>query len=201
MPSDSSGEAPVSFRARDGPLDPVNLRLLAELRGDPRLPMTAARPAGRHVGAGRDRARAPVGGGAASSAVTASTSTRPRSACHSRPMIRVRPNPGQLRRIAALAQATPEVVECHRITGEDCFILKVHLPAMDQLDRVLDCFLFYGTTTTSLVQSSPVPSGRRRCRSRPESRSEDVRSRSGESNPQPQSRSPLNSIAYYCRRP
>lgn len=44
-----------------------------------------------------------------------------------------------------------------RITGEDCFIVKIHFPAMDQLDRILDRFLAYGTTTTSIVQSSPVP--------------------------------------------
>ena len=71
--------------------------------------------------------------------------------------IRVRPNAGYLPRVAELAQAIPEVVECHRITGEDCFIVKVYLPAMDQLDRILDRFLLLGTTTTSIVQSTPVP--------------------------------------------
>ncbi len=59
--------------------------------------------------------------------------------------------------VADLARRIPEVVECHRITGEDCFILKVHLPAMDQLDRLLDRFLLHGVTTTSIIQSSPVP--------------------------------------------
>ena len=59
--------------------------------------------------------------------------------------------------VAELARAIPEVVECHRITGEDCFIVKIHFPAMDQLDRILDRFLAFGTTTTSIVQSSPVP--------------------------------------------
>jgi Lrp/AsnC family leucine-responsive transcriptional regulator len=62
-----------------------------------------------------------------------------------------------LPRVVALAREVPEVVECHRITGEDCFIMKVHLPAMDQLDRILDRFLMFGVTTTSIVQSSPVP--------------------------------------------
>lgn len=71
--------------------------------------------------------------------------------------VRVRPNAGQLGRIADLAREIPEIVECDRITGEDCFILKVYLPAMDQLDRLLDRFLVYGNTTTSIVQSSPVP--------------------------------------------
>jgi Lrp/AsnC family transcriptional regulator, leucine-responsive regulatory protein len=71
--------------------------------------------------------------------------------------VRVRPNPGQLPRIAELAQQIAEVVECHRVTGEDCFVLKIQLPAMDQLDRILDDFLLYGTTTTTIIQSSPVP--------------------------------------------
>lgn len=71
--------------------------------------------------------------------------------------IRIRPNPGQLPRVAELAQQIPEVVECHRVTGEDCFILKVHIPAIDQLDRLLDSFLLYGSTTTTIIQSSPVP--------------------------------------------
>jgi len=70
--------------------------------------------------------------------------------------VRIRPNPGQLLKIAELAQHIPEVVECHRVTGEDCFVLKVYLPSLDQLDRILDSFLVYGTTTTSLIQSSPV---------------------------------------------
>ncbi len=71
--------------------------------------------------------------------------------------IRIRPSPGQLSKIAELAQQIPEVVECHRVTGEDCFILKVHIPAIDQLDRLLDGFLLYGSTTTTIIQSSPVP--------------------------------------------
>ena len=72
--------------------------------------------------------------------------------------VRVRPMPGQLPRIAELAQRIPQVVECHRTTGEDCFILKVYFTAIEELDGVLDQFLAHGQTTTSLVQSTPVPS-------------------------------------------
>ena len=71
--------------------------------------------------------------------------------------VRIRPNPGQLPKIAELARQIAEVVECHRVTGEDCFVLKVHIPAIDQLDRLLDSFLPYGSTTTTIIQSSPVP--------------------------------------------
>ena len=71
--------------------------------------------------------------------------------------VRVRPMPGKLAKIAELAQRLPQVVECHRITGEDCFILRVYLESLDDLDRILDRFLDVGQTTTSLLQSSPVP--------------------------------------------
>jgi Lrp/AsnC family transcriptional regulator, leucine-responsive regulatory protein len=72
-------------------------------------------------------------------------------------MVRIRPMPGQLQKIIELAQLTPRVVECHRITGEDCFILRMHLESIEVLDSVLDAFLIYGQTTTSIIQSSPVP--------------------------------------------
>ena len=72
-------------------------------------------------------------------------------------LIRVRPMPGQLPKIAKLAQSLPQVTECHRITGEDCFLIRAHLRALEELDGLLDKFLAYGQTTTSIVQSSPVP--------------------------------------------
>jgi Lrp/AsnC family transcriptional regulator, leucine-responsive regulatory protein len=71
-------------------------------------------------------------------------------------LIRVRPMPGQLPKIAKLAQSLPQVTECHRITGEDCFLMRVHLRALEELDGLIDKFLAYGQTTTSIVQSSPV---------------------------------------------
>ena len=71
--------------------------------------------------------------------------------------VRIRPMPGQLPKIAELAVSMPQVAECHRITGEDCFILKVHLASLESCDRVLDRFLAFGQTTTSIVQSTPVP--------------------------------------------
>jgi len=71
--------------------------------------------------------------------------------------VRIRPLPGRLNKVTELAQTMPEVTECHRVTGEDCFILKVFLREISELDRVLDKFLAHGQTTTSIVQSSPVP--------------------------------------------
>jgi Lrp/AsnC family leucine-responsive transcriptional regulator len=70
---------------------------------------------------------------------------------------RIRLAAGQLLKIAELAAALPEVSECHRITGEDCFLAKVHAAAIEDLENTLDRFLLYGQTITSIVVSSPVP--------------------------------------------
>src|SRR5213592_4706998 len=72
-------------------------------------------------------------------------------------LVRIRPGPGQLPKIAETARNTPQVVECFRITGEDCFLMKIHGPSIGQLEEVLDRFLVFGQTTTSIVVSTPVP--------------------------------------------
>jgi Lrp/AsnC family leucine-responsive transcriptional regulator len=72
-------------------------------------------------------------------------------------IVRIKPAAGQLPKIPELALQIPEVGECYRITGEDCFYLKVHLRSIDDLSALLDRFLVYGETTTSLINASPVP--------------------------------------------
>ena len=72
-------------------------------------------------------------------------------------VIRIRPAPGQLQNVAQLSQRTPEVVECHRITGDDCYFMKAHLRDVGHLEEVIDRFAVLGQTTTAIVQSSPVP--------------------------------------------
>ncbi|MFD5831293.1 Lrp/AsnC family transcriptional regulator [Lentzea sp. NPDC060358] len=71
--------------------------------------------------------------------------------------VRIRPGPGQLPRIAELAARTPQVSECHRISGEDCFLLKVHSPSIEGLETILDQFLIHGQTHSSFVVATPVP--------------------------------------------
>jgi len=72
-------------------------------------------------------------------------------------IVRIKPAPGQLPRIPQLAAEIAQVGECHRITGEDCFYLKVYLRSIDELSDLLDRFLVYGETTTSIVNASPIP--------------------------------------------
>lgn len=53
---------------------------------------------------------------------------------------------------------TIEILECHRGTGNDSFIIKVAVSNVEHLQRVIDQLTPYGITTTSIVLSSPVTS-------------------------------------------
>src|SRR5437588_4941046 len=144
-----------TYTSSNEEIDPVNIRVLEELQRDPRLTMSEL---GRRVSmsspAVTERVRRLEEAGVIRGYhldIDPAALGLPIAA-----YVRVRPNPGQLPTVAELARRIPEVVECHRITGEDCFILKAHIPSMDQLDQLLDRLLLFGTTTTSIVQSSPV---------------------------------------------
>jgi Lrp/AsnC family leucine-responsive transcriptional regulator len=141
--------------SKDGPLDDVNRRLLAELSSDPRIGMSAlARRVNMSAPAVTERVqrleragvikgyRLEVNPAALGLPVTA--------------FARIRPAAGQLSKVAELARSLPQVTECHRITGEDCFLIKVHAPAVEKLETLLDQFLVYGQTVTSIVVSTPV---------------------------------------------
>lgn len=136
--------------------DKKNIAILKLLQRNPRMSIAElARKIGMSNPAARERVRR-----LEKSGVIAGyrLELNPKAAGHDiTAFVRIRPLPGHLPKVSKLAQQLPEVVECHRVTGEDCFILKVHLPEIASLDRVLDRFLAHGQTTTSIVQSSPVP--------------------------------------------
>ncbi len=156
MPTLSRPDGPFAYKGRSELLDEVNTALLTELHIDPRMSMSAlARRVGMSAPAVTERVqrleragiitgyRMEVDPGALGLPVTA--------------FARIRPAPGQLPKVAELAASLPQVTECHRITGEDCFLIKVHAPAVDQLEDLLDQFLIYGQTITSIVVTTPVP--------------------------------------------
>jgi Lrp/AsnC family leucine-responsive transcriptional regulator len=138
------------------PLDAVNLRILRELVAEPRVSMSEL---GRRVGmsapAVTERVQRLEAAGVISGyrvELDPAALGWPVAA-----IVRIRPGPGQLPKIARTAQETPQVVECHRVTGEDCFLMKVHAPSIGALEEILDAFLPYGQTTTSVVVATPVP--------------------------------------------
>ena len=137
-------------------LDAVNLRRLEALGEDPRLSAAAL---GRRVGMSAPAVRERIGRLEAAGVIRGYRLDVDPAAI-GLPVaawVRIRPGPGQLPKIAELAARTPEVSECHRISGDDCFLLKVHVPTTEALEQVLDRFLLHGQTNSSFVVSTPVP--------------------------------------------
>ena len=155
MPQDSRKKRLFTYTSFGREIDPVNIKVLTELQNNPRLTMSEL---GRRIGmsspAVTERVRRLEEAGIIRGYCL---DLNPRAlGLPIAAYIRIRPNPGNLPKIIELAQEIPEIVECHRVTGEDCFIVKVYLPSIDQLSSLVDIFLLYSSTTTSIIQSSPV---------------------------------------------
>ncbi|WP_156723714.1 Lrp/AsnC family transcriptional regulator [Streptomyces apocyni] len=58
-----------------------------------------------------------------------------------------------------LLDVTPEILEAHHVTGDDCFVIKVAVRSMGHLEEVSGKIGTLGSVTTSVVYSSPL-SGR-----------------------------------------
>jgi Lrp/AsnC family leucine-responsive transcriptional regulator len=137
-------------------LDDVDRRLLAELTRDPRQSKSAL---GRRVGLSTPTASSRVARLERLGVIRGYRLDIDHTAIGFPIMawVRLRPGPGQTPKIAELAQRTPEITECHRITGEDCFMMQVHAPSLQAVEQTLDKFLLHGQTTTAITVSSPVP--------------------------------------------
>jgi Lrp/AsnC family leucine-responsive transcriptional regulator len=61
--------------------------------------------------------------------------------------------------IIEVAEQSKEILECHRGTGGDSFIMRVVVSSVEHLQQVIDRLTPYGITTTTIVLSSPVKGG------------------------------------------
>jgi Lrp/AsnC family transcriptional regulator, leucine-responsive regulatory protein len=147
---------PEGAFAEGGGLDATNRRLLAELQADARLSLAEL---GRRVGLSSPAVGERLGRLERDGVIRGyHADVDPRALGFAlSAVIRVRPAPRQIAEVAQIARDTPEVVDCHRITGDDCFVLRAHVRDVDHLEEVIDRFTLFGQTTTSIVQSSPVP--------------------------------------------
>ncbi|GJL40594.1 TPA: Lrp/AsnC family transcriptional regulator [Enterobacter chengduensis] len=71
-------------------------------------------------------------------------------------LVRVRPLPGQLQKVDKYIQAMPECIESDKVTGEDCFVIRLVVRSIEQLDALLDGLAEHAQCNTSIVKSSPV---------------------------------------------
>jgi len=63
---------------------------------------------------------------------------------------------GKYEQVLALIKDRPEVLECHRVTGSDTYVVKVIVSSVQHLQEFLERLVPYGQPTTSIVLSSPV---------------------------------------------
>ena len=98
-------------------------------------------------------------------------------------LVRINPVPGSLHEVQRMIQDTPEFVECDRVTGEDCFVGRLYIRTIEELDSILDRFHESARTNTAIIKGQPVKrrlpplisdgrswSGRGRARCRPSRR-------------------------------
>jgi Lrp/AsnC family leucine-responsive transcriptional regulator len=148
-----------SIGARAGrsptPLDETDRRLLAELQEDARLSFAEL---GRRVGLSSPAVAERVARLEQDRVITGYRAhIDPRALGYTlTTVIRVRPAGRQLHRVGEVAKDTPEVVDCRRVTGEDCYVMTAHVRDVEHLEEVIDRFASFGQTTTSIVQSIPV---------------------------------------------
>ena len=154
LPSEQRNSARFAFETPSA-LDAIDRRMVAELQAEPRLRVAEL---GRRVGlsgpAVADRLRRLEDTGI----LSYRADVDPRALGYTiRAVVRISPVGGGLRLIPGIARGVPNVTECYRITGEDCYFMTVYLRTIDELEAILDLFTPHGRTTTSIVHSSPVP--------------------------------------------
>ena len=70
--------------------------------------------------------------------------------------VRLQTPPERYPAVLALGETLPAVLECHHMTGEESFVLKVVVATVAELEPLIEQFSQFGRTSTSIVMSSPV---------------------------------------------
>jgi Lrp/AsnC family transcriptional regulator, leucine-responsive regulatory protein len=73
--------------------------------------------------------------------------------------IRVNVAGDKLQHFVELAKTRPEVLECHRVTGAESFIIKMAVRDMNHLESAIDSLMPYVATTTSMILSTAITWG------------------------------------------
>ncbi|AMP04070.1 Lrp/AsnC family transcriptional regulator [Collimonas pratensis] len=71
-------------------------------------------------------------------------------------IVRIRPLPGKLQAVQKLIEQTPEFCECDKVTGEDCFIARLFVRSIAQLDQIIDRIADKAETNTAIVKAQPI---------------------------------------------
>ncbi len=136
-------------------IDQIDQRIIAQLAADARMSLKAL---GQHVGLSAPAVAERIQRLVERGVVTAFTITAdthllgyPLQA-----IVRVRPMPGKLHLVQQLIAATAACIECDKVTGDDCYVMRIVVRSMTELDDVLEPIIEYAETNTAIVKSQPV---------------------------------------------
>lgn len=136
-------------------VDEITWKLLRELQKDSRLSYNAlARRIGMSTPAVAERVRRLEEDGTIigyHTSVNYSQLGRPLSA-----FLRLSVSAISFQRVIALCGSLESVTECHHIAGEDCFLIKIAVTSVMELEDVISRFRRFGSAQISIVLSSPV---------------------------------------------
>ncbi len=143
------------LRYENGAMDEIDVRLIQRLLDDARTSLAdLARDVGLSSPSVSERLRRLEDAG-----VIEAYSVRINPKALGYPLsawLRIRPLPGKLTTVVEIIRNRPEIVECDRVTGEDCFLAKAHVRSVEDLERLIDAIIPFAMTNTSIIQSSPV---------------------------------------------
>lgn len=71
-------------------------------------------------------------------------------------IVRIRPLPGKLHVVDRLIRDIPEVTECDKVTGDDCYIARLVVEDVSHIDRILDSIAELAMTSTSIVKAKTI---------------------------------------------
>lgn len=138
-------------------IDATDWRILEEVQSDGRIPIAdLARRVDMSASAVADRVRRLQDAGVIEG-YTARVSL-PTVGLPILAFVRLRYPHGNYKPFHDLLDSTPEILEAHHVTGEDCFLLKVTARSMGHLEALTGRIAALGGITTSVVYSSPLPS-------------------------------------------
>jgi len=136
-------------------LDETDFRILRLLRSDGRMKMTElAQAIGMSAPSAQERVRRLEAAGA----IRHFTVEMDMSAFgfQLEAVVRMKPRPGSLHIVEKMILDQPRFTDCDKVTGDDCFIARLALKNVGELDDLLDPFHDHAETNTAIVKSSPI---------------------------------------------
>lgn len=71
-------------------------------------------------------------------------------------IVRIKPLPGKLHLVQKLIEDTAAFAECDKVTGDDCFVARLFVRSIEELDGLLDRIADKAETSTAIVKSQPI---------------------------------------------